>query len=987
METPLRTLVIARSPAEGSRLTYPLLRAGLKVGARRVAEVDELVEALRRGAPAGLDWELVVCPADGGPGVAAVGDAVRRSDREASIVAVELPGAAYAGDGPHADPAAPDAIVLTADASGEEITQRVRREVEIGAMRRSARASAAGGDLRDRALASVNDAIVIADAAQNGFPTVYVNPAFERMTGWTQRQILGQSCAVLQGPRTDPDAIAELSSALAEGREVTVTLLNHRRDGSSFWNRVSLSPVREPDGSLRNVIAVLADVTAEVTARQRLDAAKRDNARLREGLSEAEIRYRELVERIPAVSYVAEFDEIGTVRYMSPQVEQLLGYPPEAFAPPSELWYDLVHPDDRDRVLAEAARVFREGREYECEFRMIAADGREVHVWERDTIIRDDAGEPLFTQGVVVDISELRGAETALRDERDRAQRYLDVAGTIIVVLDREERVALLNRTGHDLLRFVEGEPVGQNWFDLCVPERDREGARATFRELIAGRLAPTTESYENAVVTQDGEERVIMWHNTVLRDDDGEITATLSSGVDITERRRAEDRIAHLAYHDSLTGLPNRSLLAEHLELAIARARRADRSIALLYLDLDDFKLVNDSFGHAAGDELLREVCARLERRRRASDLLARQGGDEFLLLIADVDGDANDVARAAAGGLLDTLAEPFSVQGSEFHLRASVGISVFPRDADDAETLLRHADAAMYQAKTAGRGGVRTWSGEERHPFERLSMTTRLRRALDRDELVLHWQPIVVPATGVVEGLEALVRWEDPDRGLVPPADFIAVAEETGLIDQLGRWVLDAVCRQRLAWRSEGLDPVLSFNVSPHELRRGDFARDVLDCLRRHELEPDGLVMEITESAAMAGGVRTEAQLRELAEAGLRIAVDDFGAGASSLGRLQQLPVQILKLDRSFLTGVPSSAQASGLVRAILDLGAALGARLVVEGVETEAQREFLVASGCALAQGFLLGRPAPAAELDGLLRAGAAPRDTAGGPHDGA
>jgi PAS domain S-box-containing protein len=590
-----------------------------------------------------------------------------------------------------------------------------------------------------------------------------------------------------------------------------------------------------------------------------------------------------------------------------------------------------VHPDDRDRVLAEAARVFREGREYECEFRMIAADGREVHVWERDTIIRDDDGEPLFTQGVVVDISELRGAETALRDERDRAQRYLDVAGTIIVVLDREERVALLNRTGHDLLRFVEGEPVGQNWFDLCVPERDREGARATFRELIAGRLAPSTESYENAVITQDGEERVIMWHNTVLRDEDGEVTATLSSGVDITERRRAEDRIAHLAYHDSLTGLPNRALLGE--------------------------------------------VCSRLEARRRASDLLARQGGDEFLLLIADVDGDANAVARAAAAGLLDTLAEPFSVQGSEFHLRASVGISVFPRDADDAETLLRHADAAMYQAKTAGRGGVRTWSGEEGHPFERLSMTTRLRRALDRDELVLHWQPIVVPATGVPEGVEALVRWEDPDRGLVPPADFIAIAEETGLIDRLGLWVLDAVCRQGAAWRSEGMDPVLSFNVSPHELRRGDFALDVLDCLRSNELEPDGLVMEITESAAMAGGVTTEAQLRDLAAAGVRIAVDDFGAGASSLGRLQGLPVHILKLDRSFLADVPASAQASGLVRAIVDLSAALGAQLVVEGVETEAQRDFLVASGCPLAQGFLLGRPVPAAELDGALRAGSA------------
>jgi diguanylate cyclase (GGDEF)-like protein len=469
------------------------------------------------------------------------------------------------------------------------------------------------------------------------------------------------------------------------------------------------------------------------------------------------------------------------------------------------------------------------------------------------------------------------------------------------------------------------------------------------------------------------------MWHTTVLRDEDGEVSATLSSGVDVTERRRAEDRIAHLAYHDSLTGLPNRALLAEHLELAIARARRADRSVALLYLDLDDFKLVNDSFGHAAGDDLLREVCSRLEARRRASDLLVRQGGDEFLLLIADVDGDANAVARAAAEGLLDTLAEPFSVKDSEFHLRASVGISVFPRDADDAETLLRHADGAMYQAKTAGRGGVRTWSGEEHHPFERLSLTTRLRRALDRDELVLHWQPIVAPGSGALEGLEALVRWEDPDRGLVPPGDFIAVAEETGLIDPLGRWVLEEVCRQRLAWRSEGVDPVLSFNVSPHELRRGDFAADVLDCLRRHDLEPQGLVIEITESAAMAGGVRTEAQLRELAAAGLQIAVDDFGSGASSLGRLQQLPVQILKLDRAFLADVPSSVQASGLVRAIVDLSAALHARLVVEGVETEAQRDFLIAAGCPLAQGFLLGRPAPAAELDGVLRPGGVPPET--------
>ena len=275
VESPLRTLVLARSPAEGSRLTYPLLRAGLKVGARRVAEVDELEEALRRGAPAGLDWELVLCPALGGPAVAAVGDAVRRSDREASIVAVELPDAATPDDDRPPAAASGDAIFLTADATGEEITQRVRREVEIGAMRRSARASAAGGDLRDHALASVRDAIVIADAVQQGFPTVYVNPAFERMTGWAQRQILGQSCAVLQGPETDPEAIAELSGALAEGREVTVTLLNHppRRD-QLLEPRVADAWSTSPTARCATSSPCSADVTEEVTARARLEAAQ-----------------------------------------------------------------------------------------------------------------------------------------------------------------------------------------------------------------------------------------------------------------------------------------------------------------------------------------------------------------------------------------------------------------------------------------------------------------------------------------------------------------------------------------------------------------------------------------------------------------------------------------------------------------------------------------------------------------------------------------
>jgi diguanylate cyclase (GGDEF)-like protein/PAS domain S-box-containing protein len=964
--------VIAASPDAGARLTHPLIRAGLVVGARRVASPDELTAELRRGAPGDLPWELVVCHAsDPERGPEAVVEAIRCSDREASLVAVALDDAAPD------EAALTDILVLPADASSDEIARRVRREAELAAMRRTARAATTTGDLRDRALASMDQPVVIADAGQRGFPTVYVNPAFERMTGWSQRQILGQSCAVLQGEDTDPEAVAELSAALAEGRPTTVTVLNHRRDGTPFWNRVAVTPIHDRDQSVRHVMAVLQDVTEEVAAGKRLEAARRDNARLREGLSEADLRYRELVERTPAVSYVAEFDEMGTVRYMSPQVEDLLGYPPEAFSPPSELWYDLVHPDDRDRVLAEAARVYREGREYECEFRMVAGDGRIVHVWERDSIIRDETGEPLFTQGVVVDITALRRAEEAVRDERDRAQTYLDVAGAMIVVLDRAGTVVQLNRAGHDLLRYVQGELIGRSWLDVCVPERDRARARAVFEDLFAGRLQPETEAVENAVVTKDGVERDILWHNTVLRDRSGVVTATLSSGIDVTERRVAEDRIAHLAYHDALTDLPNRALLGEHLELAIARARRSGRSVALLSIDLDDFKLVNDAVGHPAGDEVLLEVAGRLAGRRRAGDLLARPGGDEFLLLIADVDGDPEAVAQATADGLIETLDEPVQVSGQDLELGASVGISVFPQDAHDAQTLARHADAAMYQAKAGGRGGIRAWSDDGASPLQRLSVRARLRRGIDGDELLLHYQPIVDPASGALAGLEALVRWEDPERGLVPPADFIPVAEHNGLIDDLGLWVLQAVCAQKVAWRAEGLDPVVSINTSLHELQRDDFAHGLLDRLDRHGVEPAGLVVELTETTVMGDRSRVAPQIHALAEAGVRIAIDDLGAGASSLARLQELPVQLLKLDRSFLRDVPQSAQARALVRALVDLSAALETVLVVEGVETEEQRRFLAAAGCPLAQGYLLGRPVPAAALTGMLRAAAAVR----------
>ena len=684
----------------------------------------------------------------------------------------------------------------------------------------------------------------------------------------------------------------------------------------------------------------------------------------------AQALWRSLVEQIPAITYIADFDERSTLTWVSPQIETLLGQPPAQLLAEQDLWYELIHPEDVERVKAEEQRVYEAGEEFDVEYRMVSRDGRVIWVRERDSIVRDDDGAPRFTQGVLYDITHQRRVEVALRAERDRAQSYLDIAGTFVILVDTDDRIKLVNRAGCDMLGYRHDELVGQDAFGFLCPAGTVEPTRAAHRAIVDRGRSPSQPG-EFAILAKDGRKHVMLWRNTLMRDDAGNPTGVLSSGIDVTERLEAEQQIAYLAYHDSLTGLPNRALLAEHLELAMARARRTASAVALLYLDLDDFKLVNDSLGHASGDELLCQIALRLQDRRRETDLLARQGGDEFLLLLSDVRGDPVSIARTAAEGVLEALGRPFSIAGTDFHVGASIGIGVFPRDANDAEELLRHADAAMYQAKARGRNTVAVYSGESHQSRERLSLSTRLRRAIERDELVLHFQPIVDPRDGVLRKTEALVRWDDPKRGLVSPAEFIPFAEESGLIDEVGEWVLEALCRQRVAWQAIGLDPEVTFNVSPRELRRTVFAEHLRSRMRAHRLDPSRVTVEVTESAAMGDFGVTEPVLRDIAAAGFKVAIDDFGAGYSSLSRLRDLPVDLLKIDRSFLRDVPDRPEATAVVTAILELAGALGMETVAEGVETPEQRNFLIERGCTFAQGFLLARPAPARDLEPLLR----------------
>jgi diguanylate cyclase (GGDEF)-like protein/PAS domain S-box-containing protein len=685
--------------------------------------------------------------------------------------------------------------------------------------------------------------------------------------------------------------------------------------------------------------------------------------RTREELGLSDHRYRSLVEQVPAVSYTARWEPGSPFMYVSPQVEQLLGFPAERWVAEPDLWAERLHPDDRELVLMEEMRTFQHEIEFDREYRMIAADGSVKWLWERDTIVRDEYGRPTHTEGVMVDITERKLAE-------DRAQHYLDVAGTILLVLRTDQTVELLNRHGRELLGYDDGELIGRDWYDAVVPEDDRRSRRENFARVMRDEERFTY--HRGDVVTRGGERRTIAWRNTLLRDPSGEVVGILASGEDITERLRAEDEISRLAYYDPLTGLPNRAQLEAELRRCVTRCGRAGRAVALLLVDLDNFKLVNDSFGHGAGDRLLRRIAGRLRGIEGDAGMLARLGGDEFLILLPELGGDAEATARHAADEVAARLAEPFRVSGAVFHVHASIGISLYPEDAQAPVELLQHADMAMYQSKGRGRAASTVYARVAHDPLERLSLPARLRRAIAGDELVLHYQPIVELQTGRLASMEALLRWNDPDRGLVYPDDFIPAAEEMSLLEPIGDWVIGAIAQQMLEWREQGLAPHVSFNVSPRQLHRPDFAAELTARLEELHLDPSWLTMELTESATLREPERIGPILRELNEGGLRLAIDDFGAGWSSLARLRQLPVHTLKIDRSFLREIPEDPEAGAIVDAVIALADALGMDTVAEGVETRVQALFLAAQGCRLAQGRWFGDPVPAEELSAALAA---------------
>jgi diguanylate cyclase (GGDEF)-like protein len=514
-----------------------------------------------------------------------------------------------------------------------------------------------------------------------------------------------------------------------------------------------------------------------------------------------------------------------------------------------------------------------------------------------------------------------------------------------------------------------EGVDEEAAWEEAVHP--DDRAAYTAFTD--ACRLGEASE-IEFRLVGFDGETRWV-WERARPRVEEGTVWV---DGVvaDVTERRRAADelsearaRLEHLAYHDSLTNLPNRAAFREQLETAIADAGRAGRSLAVLFIDLDDFKLVNDGFGHAVGDELLVHCAERLRAACRGEDVVARQGGDEFLILVRDSErGDhARRAAEAVAVSVRETLSRDFDVAGVNAYITPSIGVSLFPDDGTTADELLKKADIALYAAKKAGRDSHRYYRRPERDSGYDLTVAAELRDALRRDELTLHYQPLVELERGVVVGAEALIRWHHPARGLIAPAQFLPVAERSGLIRPITTWVVERACAQAARWRAGGRDLHVSVNLPPACWQTAAIRR-TLDTIGELGLDPGRLTLEITEQAAMAA--EDEATLALVHASGLNLAIDDFGTSYSSLGRLRRIRPSLIKIDRSFVSDLPGDRDAAVLVETMITMAGKLGITCLAEGIETDAQLGFLRDNGCALGQGYLYARPLEVDAFDHLL-----------------
>ena len=836
------------------------------------------------------------------------------------------------------------------------------------------------------------DMIFLVDCAS--IRIIDVNDSACGALGWPRTELLGRSPTMVLVDRSDDELRAAYEALLAGDARTEPYRASYRRsDGSLMPVEITRRALRTADGAY--VVAVARDLTERLKSEERL---------------------RHSIERFESVSratndVIRDWDLRTDGIWWNENFQRVFGWLAREVGAYVESWTGRIHPEDRDAVERGVSTAVAAGeKSWYARYRFERRDGSYAVVEDHGLLIYDELGAPARMIGSMTDVTERVQAEERLATH---ARRQEAVARLGQLALDRAaletvfaEAVRLLKASGADAAVLAE---LGPTEGEFLVRAASGAGAEDT-----VGHVANvTTDSHWRAVL--EGTSRIVSdreyflaratgqpgshWlksmgcavytplrgdaaplgvlamyslRENAFREEDVRFLEAVGNVVSTAiQRREAQSRLAYLAQFDTLTGLPNRNLLQDRLQQTVAQARRRRRAGAVLFIDLDRFKLVNDTLGHQLGDALIVQAGQRLQDCVRPGDTVGRVAGDEYVVVLAEL-AHADD-ASVIAQKMLDALALPFSLGETEAYVTASIGIAVFPGDGDDAETLLRNADLAMYRAKESTRNAFCFFAAEmNQRSAARLQLNTDLRRAIERREFVLHYQPKVELASGALIGAEALLRWNHPQRGMVSPAEFIPALEESGQILAVGEWVLQEACAQLRRWCEQGLEPTpVAVNISAKQFQRSDLDAVVERTLQGSGMTAELLELEITESSLMEKPGEAVRMLERLRAMGVRISVDDFGTGYSSLSYLTRLPLSALKIDRSFVRDAQTSGEAASIVRAVIDMAHNLGFTVVAEGVETEEQVAFLRRHGCDLGQGFLFARPMPADALGARLR----------------
>jgi diguanylate cyclase (GGDEF)-like protein/PAS domain S-box-containing protein len=686
----------------------------------------------------------------------------------------------------------------------------------------------------------------------------------------------------------------------------------------------------------------------------------------RQALTFSEARFRAMSDASPLGIFVS--DVHGECVYTNEAYHTISGLNLEQTLGTN--WSMAIHPDDRQRVLLEWRAAAQGEAIFKSEARFLRADGSMV--WARLNAAAMLDGQ--LSRGhvqIVEDITERKLAEDALFEEKERAQVTLNSIGDAVLTTNLPGNVTYLNLVAESMTGWSRETALGHPLSEVFnIVDGSTHLPAANPAQLAISENRTVGLAADSLLVRRDGTESAIEDSAAPIHNRDGKVSGAVIVFHDVSESRAMALKMAHLAQHDFLTGLPNRLLLTERLSRAIGQARRHGKRVALMFVDLDYFKHINDSLGHTIGDLLLQVVAERLKLCIRDTDTVCRQGGDEFVILLTEIE-DTPDAAPVAEK-LLAAFAEPCLIGGHELHVTLSIGIAIYPDDGLDADEVMKNADTAMYHAKANGRNNYQFFTTEmNTRAVRRLFVEGNLRRALKQGEFMLYYQPKIDLATGLMIGSEALIRWQDPEHGVVYPNQFVPIAEESGLIIPIGSWVLREACRQVCAWQDAGLLAVpVSVNISAVEFRHKNFLEGVATILRETGMLPSFLELELTESILMHDAESSASVLESLKAMGMHLAIDDFGTGYSSLSYLKRFPINTLKIDQSFVQDIDIDEDDASIVSAMIGMGKSLKQRVIAEGVETESQLAFLRSLQCDEGQGFLFGHPLPAEQFARLL-----------------